>query len=74
MRLAMGHSAKDSDFDLIVTDRLQMRTPKKRQLVAHDGEKTVLHSPFDLKVRHGALKVLLPADGSNKTNDARGRS
>ena len=74
LRLAMGHSAKDSDFDLIVTDRLQMRTPKKRQLVAHDGEKTVLHSPFDLKVRHGALKVLLPADGSNKTDDARGRS
>ncbi|WP_111557336.1 diacylglycerol/lipid kinase family protein [Paracoccus sediminilitoris] len=74
LRLAMGHSAKDSDFDLIVTDRLQMRTPKKRQLVAHDGEKTVLHSPFDLKVRHGALKVLLPADGSNKTDDVRGRS
>ena len=74
LRLAMGHSAKDSDFDLIVTDRLQMRTPKKRQLVAHDGEKTVLHSPFDLKVRHGALKVLLPADGSNKTDDPRGRS
>ncbi|MEO1910285.1 MAG: diacylglycerol kinase family protein [Paracoccus sp. (in: a-proteobacteria)] len=74
LRLAMGHSAKDSDFDLIVTDRLQMRTPKKRQLVAHDGEKTVLHSPFDLTVRHGALKVLLPADGSNKTDDARERS
>ena len=74
LRLAMGHSAKDSDFDLILTDRLQMRTPKARQLVAHDGEKTLLRSPFDLKVRHGALKVLLPADGRNKTADAEGRA
>jgi diacylglycerol kinase family enzyme len=60
LRLAVGHSAKNSDFDLIVTDSLRMTTPKRRQLVAHDGEKTVLHSPFDLRVRHNALKVLLP--------------
>ncbi|MDN5567803.1 MAG: diacylglycerol kinase [Paracoccus sp. (in: a-proteobacteria)] len=70
LRMAVGHSAKDSDFDLILTDRLRMTTPKKRQLVAHDGEKTVLHSPFDLKVRHGDLKVLLPGDGRSKTKNA----
>ncbi|RJE81243.1 diacylglycerol kinase family protein [Paracoccus sp. JM45] len=69
LRLAVGHSAKNSDFDLIITDHLKMTTPKRRQLVAHDGEKTVLHSPFDLKVRHDALKVLLPADGQNKTEE-----
>ncbi|MBM3605593.1 MAG: diacylglycerol kinase [Alphaproteobacteria bacterium] len=67
IRLAFGHSAKDDDFDLIVTDELQIETPKRRQLVAHDGEKTVLNSPFRLKVRHGALRVLLPADGTSKT-------
>lgn len=64
IRLALGFSAKDSDFDLIVTDRLTIRTGR-RQLVAHDGEKTVMDSPFHLSVMRGALKVLLPAgDGS----------
>lgn len=70
VRLAFGHSAKDSDFDLIVTDHLQIETPQRRQLVAHDGEKTVLHSPFRLQVRHGELHVLLPRDGVSKTADA----
>ena len=67
LRLAFGHSAKDSDFDLILSDHLQIETPKRRQLVAHDGEKTVLFSPFRLQVRHGGLRVLVPADGVSKT-------
>lgn len=67
IRLAFGHSAKDDDFDLILTDDLQIDTPKSRQLVAHDGEKTVLTSPFRLQVRRGGLRVLLPADGISKT-------
>ncbi|WP_265500824.1 diacylglycerol/lipid kinase family protein [Paracoccus beibuensis] len=67
LRLAFGHSAKDSDFDLILSDHLQIETPKRRQLVAHDGEKTVLYSPFRLQVRHGGLRVLVPADGVSKT-------
>lgn len=70
-RLALGFSAKDSDFDLIVTDTLTVETGKRRQLVAHDGEKTRMVSPFHLKVRHRALKVLVPADGASKTWDAR---
>lgn len=70
VRLALGLSARDSDFDLIVTDHLTIETGKRQQLVAHDGEKTRMDSPFRLKVRHGALKVLVPADGSSKTADA----
>lgn len=71
VRLAMGFSAQDNDFDLIQTDELTIDTPKKRrQLVAHDGEKTRMASPLHLKVRHEALKVLLPADGRNKTAEA----
>ena len=70
LRLALGRSAKDSDFDLIVTDSLVIETDKPRQLIAHDGEKTRMESPFHIKVRHGALKVLVPADGSSKTRDA----
>ncbi|WP_241232781.1 diacylglycerol/lipid kinase family protein [Paracoccus haematequi] len=70
-RLAFGFSAKDSDFDLILTDRLVIETGKRRQLIAHDGEKTRMVSPFHLRVRHGDLKVLVPADGVSKTRDAR---
>lgn len=70
-RLAFGLSAKDSDFDLILTDSLTIETGKRQQLIAHDGEKTRIVSPFHLQVRHGALKVLVPADGSSKTGDAR---
>lgn len=70
-RLAFGFSAKDSDFDLILTDRLVIETGKRRQLIAHDGEKTRMVSPFRLRVRHGDLKVLVPADGVSKTRDAK---
>ncbi|WEF25666.1 diacylglycerol kinase family protein [Paracoccus sp. S3-43] len=69
-RLALGLSAKDSDFDLILTDTLTIETGKRQQLIAHDGEKTRMTSPFHLTVRHGALTVLVPADGVGKTGDA----
>lgn len=71
LRLAFGFSAKDSDFDLIITDELTIQTDKGRQLVAHDGEKTVMACPFHLAVWHDALRVLLPADGRNKTKGAK---
>ena len=71
LRLAFGFSAKDSDFDLIITDELTIHTDKGRQLIAHDGEKTTMASPFHLSVWHDALRVLVPADGSNKTQDAK---
>ncbi|MCZ0961654.1 diacylglycerol/lipid kinase family protein [Paracoccus benzoatiresistens] len=70
-RLAFGLSAKDNDFDLIITDSLTIETGRRQQLIAHDGEKTRMVSPFHLQVRHGALKVLVPADGSSKTKDAK---
>lgn len=65
-RLALGFSAQDSDFDLILTDELTIDMPKKRQLVAHDGEKTAMTAPLHLRVRHDALRVLLPAKGPSE--------
>lgn len=59
-RLAFGRSAEDSDFEMIITDRLTIETPKKRHLIAHDGEKTVMAAPFALKVWRDGLRVLLP--------------
>lgn len=70
LRLALGFSAKDSDFELILTDDLTIETGRRQQLVAHDGEKTRMVSPFRLQVRHEALMVLVPADGISKTRDA----
>ena len=51
-------------------DVVRLQTDKAQQLIAHDGEKTRMKSPFHVQVMHGALKVLVPADGSNKTQDA----
>jgi YegS/Rv2252/BmrU family lipid kinase len=69
LRLAFGFSARNSDFDLIETDEVTIESRKHRMLVAHDGEKTVMASPFRLRVWHDGLQVLLPADGVNKTRD-----
>lgn len=69
LRLALGLSAKNSDFDLIVADSLTIETARPRQLIAHDGEKTRMESPFHVDVMHGGLKVLVPADGRSKTPD-----
>lgn len=70
IRLALGKTAKNSDFELIVTDELVIETRRGQHLVAHDGEKTVMASPFHLRVWKDGLRVLLPADGTNKTRDA----
>ncbi|MBK4217830.1 diacylglycerol kinase [Paracoccus caeni] len=72
LRLAVGLSAKDSDFDLLITDELTIETGRAQQLIAHDGEKTMMASPFNLKVWHDGLRVLLPADGEDKTENRPG--
>ena len=58
--------------DPVLGSKLTIETPKRRQLIAHDGEKTALESPFRLKVRHDGLKVLLPRDGVSKTEQPKG--
>ena len=64
LRLALGQSARNEDFDMIVTDAIDIETPDRAQLVAHDGEKTRMTSPFRIRVRHGVLRVLCPAGGA----------
>lgn len=70
LRLAFGYSAKDGDFDLIETDSLTIACGNKARLVAHDGEKTRMTPPFEIRMMPDALKILLPADGVSKTKDA----
>lgn len=61
LRLALGLSTRDKDFDLVVSDDVQIRTHPNRRLVAHDGERTRMTGPFRLRVQPGALNVLVPA-------------
>lgn len=65
-RLAFGLSARNDDFDLICADETVIQTRSASELVAHDGEKTRMRGPFHLRVRHGALRVLVPADPASQ--------
>lgn len=61
VRLAMGRSAKYADFDMIIADEMVLDSRRKRQLVAHDGEKTLMTAPFHARVQQHGLAVLVPA-------------
>lgn len=62
LRLAIGKSARYHDFDLISADEMHIETMPRHEYVAHDGEKTWMDSPFDVRMLHGALAVLVPAE------------
>ncbi|KGJ05359.1 diacylglycerol kinase [Paracoccus halophilus] len=61
LRLAFGKSARYADFDLVCADSMRIEAVPAHEYVAHDGEKTWMDSPFEVRVRHDALKVLVPA-------------
>lgn len=61
LRLALGFAARGNDFDLVIDDDLVIETVPARRDVAHDGERTRMTGPFHLRVRPGALRVLVPA-------------
>lgn len=66
LRLALGRSARDSDFDLILAEAITIETRPRRQLVAHDGEKSRMKGPFDVQIRRDALTVLVPPPGADR--------
>ena len=68
LRLAFGKTARYADFDLICADEMRIKANPPHEYVAHDGEKTWMDSPFDIRVRRNALKVLVPggAGGQDK--------
>lgn len=61
LRLAFGKSARYADFNLVCAEEMQLETVPAHEYVAHDGEKTWMDSPFRIRMRKGALKVLVPA-------------
>jgi diacylglycerol kinase family enzyme len=47
------------DFSAVRTDRAEIRSRKRRLVVAIDGEVNVMHSPLLYRSRPGALRVLV---------------
>lgn len=68
LRLVVGLGTRNTDFDLLLAETLTIRTDRRRPLVAHDGEKTRMHSPLRLQVRRGALRVLVPPGPAGGTS------
>lgn len=66
LRLALGKTARYRDFDLISAESFQIETRPKHEYVAHDGEKIWMDSPFSVRVRHGALAVLVAQDSDGR--------
>lgn len=61
-RLAFGRVAQGEDFDLVVSDELLVETSTAQKLVALDGEKERMSSPFRLRVLRDALQIIAPAE------------
>lgn len=60
-RLALGRMEVGKDVELICADALTIRTKRKRQTVACDGEKLRLDMPLEFRIRPGVLQVVKPA-------------
>ncbi len=61
LRLALGNSARYQDFDLVSAEEMEIEALPRHEYIAHDGEKCWMDSPFRIRVRAGALRVLVPA-------------
>ena len=61
LRLARGRMEPGRDFDLVCGDEIEIETRRRRRLVARDGERERMASPFRFRVRKDALKVIAPA-------------
>lgn len=63
-RLAIGGVEESRDFTLMTGRSIRIETERKRRLVARDGEKTRMESPFVFRTHPGALRVICPGPRS----------
>lgn len=61
LRLATRTTAKRRDFELLCGDDIVVETAKPQRLVALDGERERMQSPFRFRVRRKSLNVVVPA-------------
>lgn len=57
-----GRLKQWKDFEAVATDRVTIRTRRKRLRVAFDGETNLVEPPLEYKIRPKALKVIVPAE------------
>ena len=59
-RALCGKLAQERDFDVLLTECMEISTGRKRLRVATDGEVTVMSTPLRYRIRRGALSVIVP--------------
>jgi diacylglycerol kinase family enzyme len=64
LRLALGLSERREDFELICGREVRVETRFSPRLVARDGERERLASPFVFRLHPGALKVVVPREAA----------
>jgi YegS/Rv2252/BmrU family lipid kinase len=62
VRALVGRLRNDKDFLALSTDEVQIQTRHRRVRVAFDGEVSVIKPPLHYRVRHRALRVLVPGE------------
>jgi len=61
LRLGFRQMKPDRDFELVCGRDILVESPRKgRRMVARDGERNLMSSPFRFTLRPGALTVLVP--------------
>ncbi len=71
LRLGLRSLKAKRDFELVCGREIVIETAKQRRLVARDGERSYLASPFRFEMRAGGLTVLVPkANGAESAAPA----
>lgn len=60
IRLAWRSMERGRDFDYFAAEEIEIETRSKRRLVARDGERERMRSPFRFRVLKDALRVIAP--------------
>jgi diacylglycerol kinase family enzyme len=61
LRALLGKLGEERDFDVLLTDEMEIATRHRKLRVATDGEVNMMHTPLRYRVRPGALTVIVPA-------------
>lgn len=62
LRALAGRLRQADDFAMAAARHLRIDSPRRRLLVATDGEVTAMDTPLDFRLLRGALCVLAPSD------------
>lgn len=73
LRVALRSAQPGRDYEMLCGRRLQIETAKPRRVVARDGERARMQSPFRFELRPGALNVLVPDPTPQDKDDQKAR-